>query len=341
MNELIRIQKTNQIDLIFQELEKAARFSKHTRRTYRGILVRFEEWREGRPLTKRLVEEYQGILKEERGLSYVTVNHHTAAIRWWARRLIDLVYDVPLPDKPAARENWKEVREEIERHCKRVAKVENISGERVPAGRSINESELRELMIACVQDQTPAGGRDRAMFALAWDTGMRRAELAKLVIEDIVAEDNGNGPAYTLIVSGKGNKQRKSFVYGGTAKCLKFWLNIRGAEPGPVFCRIRKGGHTVPKHKLSGEALRLLLEKRIKQARLSPFTWHDFRRTLIGNKLDRGYDLVTIGKFVGHASTNTTAMYDRRPEEAQKNMARDSAVPYHEMGLMDVPGDDG
>jgi integrase len=62
--------------------------------------------------------------------------------------------------------------------------------------------------------------------------------------------------------------------------------------------------------------LRYVLLRRCAEAAVAPATPHDMRRTLISNLLDRGVDLATAARVAGHASTDTTAGYDRRGERA-------------------------
>jgi integrase len=106
------------------------------------------------------------------------------------------------------------------------------------------------------------------------------------------------------------------------------WLELRGDEPGRLFVEVNKSGR-IGTGQLSGEALRKMLDKRSKQARLSRLiTWHDFRRTFVGNLWDAKIDGVTIQKLMGHASQNQTAKYDRRPEAARRAAVKVLHVPY-------------
>ena len=84
---------------------------------------------------------------------------------------------------------------------------------------------------------------------------------------------------------------------------------------------------------ISDEALAHMLEKRRAEAKVKPLTWHDFRRSFAGNLLDKGQDLVTVQKLMGHASPVTTSNYDRRGEEAKRRAARSLHVPYTRRGL--------
>jgi len=288
--------------------------STHSRRSYLGALREFEAWREGRPVTKRLVESYAASL-QERGQAAATINHKIAAVRWWAKRLGDLALEDPglSPSK----------RREIAAQAERAATVKNVKGDPVPRGRHVSEGEVKALLQECVEDG-PAAARDGALIALAFATGMRRGELCALALEDVAALDSG----YNLTIRrAKGNKSRSVAVYHGAARYLADWLALRGDRPGPLFLAIRKGGEVL-EHGLSTEGLMQMLHRRAAAAGVEKMNWHDARRTLAGNLLDAGVDLATVQRILGHASPVTTSGYDRRPEEVRRKALRGVHVPY-------------
>jgi site-specific recombinase XerD len=152
----------------------------------------------------------------------------------------------------------------------------------------------------------------------------------------LVAQQADGQPIFELLIRGKGDKERKAYLENGAAQALSDWLVVRGSDPGPVFCRVRKGGRVITGDGLSGEAMRLILEGRQKEAGLAPLTWHDFRRTFVGDLLDDGVDLATVQALAGHADPGTTSRYDRRGEESKRRAARKRFVPYHKMVLGDA-----
>ncbi len=291
--------------------------SDHTRRGYARDLAAFESWRAGRPLTKLLVEQYAAGLQDA-GKSPNTINRALAAVRWWARRLGDLAYESPELE-PARRR-------EIVTQSARVAAVRDMRGKRQPKGRHVYPGELRELLRVCMEDPKPGGVRDAAMIALAWVTGMRRGEIAGLLLADYTptAADEGD-----LVIRGKGDIVRVAYVFEGAAAALGDWLALRGVAPGPLFCPVLKSGAVRAGRGLTPEAMAQMLEKRARRAKLDkPITWHDFRRTFAGNLLEAGHDLVTVQRLMGHATPVTTSLYDRRDEASRRRAVRSLHVPY-------------
>lgn len=316
------IQTDNTLAAIARELERDPRLrSPNTRRGYLHDLKTFERWRDHRPLTKLLVEEYASSLLKA-GKAPAAVNRALAAIRWWARRVADLAFEDAGIDRTA--------REEIVTQAARVAAIEDVKNhDRPPAGRHVPLGEVEALMRTCANDHTAAGARDAAIIGLAAGTGLRRAEIAGLELAHV---DLGDGEA-TLTVCGKGEKTRLVNVCNGAHAALRDWLAIRGDEPGPLFYAIHRGGHVQTGHGLTTEALAQMLKKRAAASGITKtVTWHDFRRTLAGELLEV-VDISTVQKVLGHASPATTARYDRRPDEVRRRALQTKHVPYYGRGL--------
>jgi len=295
--------------------------SEHTRRGYRRDISEFETWRhlQKRPFSKLTLDAYAAHLLE-RGLTVSTVNRKLSALRWYARRAADQIEETTM--EPAQRR-------ELVRNALRAAATEGLrdrtESEEKLKGRHVEADEITRLLIACEVDPTPAGLRDAALIATSYQTALRRSELAALTLVDIATEDEG----YTLTIQhGKGGKRRQAYIYNDSARILTAWLRERGDEPGPVFCRIRKGGHLVINKPLSGQGLQDILSKRAGQADIQPLTWHDLRRTFAGDLLDMGIDVATVQKLMGHASSDTTTRYDRRPRRTRQDAARKRGLPY-------------
>jgi len=205
----------------------------------------------------------------------------------------------------------------------RAADLEGIQGETLPAGRAITGGELAALMDTCANDPSSAGARDAAIVAVLYSCGLRRAELVGLDLAD------WDGEACEITVrNGKRGKERIVPVVNGTVDALEDWLAVRGAEEGPLFVAIRKGGHIQHGQALTTEAIWHMLKRRAKSAGVTRLSPHDFRRSFITDLWAIGANPVAIQKLAGHANIDTTARYDRSGEEAKRKAAELLHVPY-------------
>jgi site-specific recombinase XerD len=204
----------------------------------------------------------------------------------------------------------------------RAVDVRNISAETVPAGRELSQGEIAALVEVCKNDLSPAGARDAAVLGLLYTCGLRRAELVALNLADF---DTGSGRL--LVRAGKGRKQRGVFVQGGAWRALTAWLVVRGPVDGPLFMPVLKNERIVVR-RLTSQAIYNLVKNRALAADVHDFSPHDFRRTFVGDMLERGVDIATVANIAGHASVDTTRRYDRRPEEVKKKAAHALHFPF-------------
>jgi integrase len=219
------------------------------------------------------------------------------------------------------KEAWKlgyMTAEQRERACM----LEPIGGKRVKKMRSLTPGEIRALFIACLADPTIRGIRDAAIISVLYGSGVRREECSELAVADYRAEDGA-----VHVRAGKGDKGRITYVQGAACDAVEDYLAVRGAEAGPLFTPIHRTGklRIAP---LSPQAIYKLLLARASQAGIPPFSPHDLRATLAGDLLDAGADIAAVKDLLGHASVNTTMIYDRRGERKKRRAASMVHVPY-------------
>ena len=234
----------------------------------------------------------------------------------------------------------------------RAIQLEPVTGKTLPTGRELSQGEILALLTTCQNDpNTNAGTRDAAIIALMYAAGLRRDEVVNLHLENYEPKTG------KLTITGKRNKQRTAYIMNGAAEALKDWLTIRGAQPGALFVEVNKGGKVLvkrqskvvkPSRKIRGvevpnkkagqtiyrggamtsQSIYNMVAKRAQEAGIKNFSPHDVRRTFISHLLDAGADLAIVSKMAGHANVQTTARYDRRPEEAKRKAAELLHVPY-------------
>ena len=204
----------------------------------------------------------------------------------------------------------------------RAADLPAVRGSRLPAGRALSQGETIALFAACAADRSAAGARDAAAFALMYGAGLRRSEAAGLQLADY---DPDTG-AIRLI--GKGNKERKVYAINGGAAALNAWIAHRGKEPGPLLQPVNKAGDIDRSGGITSQALMYRLKVRCRQAAIKECSPHDLRRSFVSELLDAGADISAVQTLAGHASTDTTARYDRRGEKAARRAANMIHVPY-------------
>lgn len=203
----------------------------------------------------------------------------------------------------------------------KAREVKSVRGQTVPAGRELNRGEISALLGACENDPSPAGVRDAALVALLYGAGLRRAEVVALDLDDYDPQ------ASQLLIKGKGRKERMAYLNDSLNRAMEDWLEVRGLKPGPFFLPIRKDGD-LELRRMTTQAVYNLLRKRAAQAGVRNFSPHDLRRTFVSDLLEAGADIAIVAKMAGHANVQTTARYDRRPEEAKRRAASLLDVPY-------------
>jgi len=205
----------------------------------------------------------------------------------------------------------------------RIQDVPNVGGSRLPAGRALDAGEIRALFDAC-RDDAPGAARDAAAFALMFGCGLRRSEAVAVRLEDC---DMVTG---TIRVIGKGNRERLVHARNGAGDALQAWRAWRGDDPGPLLVPVDRHRRAAldPPRPMSAQALMRRLKLRARQAGIGDCSPHDLRRTFVSAALDAGADLALVQRLAGHANPQTTARYDRRPEEAARRAADMVHVPF-------------
>lgn len=196
----------------------------------------------------------------------------------------------------------------------RIADLPGLRGTRARKGREVNHDQ-RVLLLSIDSSSPAASARDRAIIGLLYGCGLRRAEII------VLTEQSLNDNFDEVRIRGKGDRERLVPLPEDSQGLLQNWLQIRGHDPGPIFCVVSKSGEPQPATPLTGEAIRQMLQRKARAAGIPLFSPHDLRRTYAGDLLDAGADLPTVAAMMGHASVVSTAQYDRRGVRAAREAA--------------------
>jgi integrase/recombinase XerD len=162
-----------------------------------------------------------------------------------------------------------------------------------------------DALLAAPDQTTWTGRRDRALLALACQTGLRASELTALTVGDIHL---GTGAHVSCL--GKGRRQRITPLTTSTVRLLDAWLTERRGLPADLVFPIRRGT------RLSHDALARLVAKHAAQAAIScsslrskHVTPHVTRHSAAMALVNAGIDAATVALWLGHQSLTTTSTY--------------------------------
>jgi integrase/recombinase XerD len=167
-----------------------------------------------------------------------------------------------------------------------------------------SEKEI-DALLAATDQATWTGRRDRAMLALACQTGLRATELISVTVGDVHL-----GTGAHVSCTGKGRRQRITPLTASTARLLQAWMAERaGLAAEPLF-PTRRGTQ------LSRDALERRLAKYAAAAarscpalagkRVSP---HVMRHSAAMRLVNAGVDIATVALWLGHQHVATTQIY--------------------------------
>lgn len=191
---------------------------------------------------------------------------------------------------------------------------DKIEGDSNAAGRYVESKDIDELYAAAAASGMTAA-RDLALVALLADCALRRVDAAHALIEKY---DAANA---IITVMGKRSKWRTVAMTANAVRLVNAWIQVRGAEPGPLLTHYAKAGMTSASITVAG--ISFTLAELCKRAGIAAITPHDLRRTYISDALDaKKADVIAIARQVGHDDTKTTLKYDKRGDRAKVKVAQ-------------------
>lgn len=175
-------------------------------------------------------------------------------------------------------------------------KIDRVKREQ-PLPRGVGRETVEGILTAIPTQQH----RDRLLFRLIFETGLRIGEALALHVEDLdLTTDDEH-----INVKGKGGKPRTVLLDDARlVRQLRTYLRQTGYKYGPLF-RAQKNGRGGP---LRYQSVQERWAAYCKQAGTS-CTLHQLRHTHATELVNGGVSLTTIRKRLGHKNLQTTLLY--------------------------------
>jgi len=237
-------------------------------------------------LNATLIVDFLNYLEEERGNGANSRNIRLAAIKSFMRFM---EYRVPA------------ALEQIQRIMAIPLKKTDV--------RLVRHLTVEEMQaILNVPDPSSRNGiRDRAMLYLCFAGGLRVSELIGLRLVDLNLQ-----PHASILVHGKGRKERSLPLWKETTAALRAWLAVRGNVLVPELFLNARGEH------MTRSGFEYILRKHVRTARkqctsllMKRVSPHVLRHTCALTILQATKDLRKVSLWLGHVNMQTTEIYTR------------------------------
>jgi len=298
---------------------------------------------------EELLEAYLRYLLAEKNLSAFTLRNYRSDLLHFARYMTEVEGTDPLGvDRSSFRRYLAQLKDAgtatasvtrkvstvrgFFRFLQREGKLETnpLAGVQAPKRErrlpSILSRDHLTALIEAADETTPQGVRNRAILELMYAAGVRLSEVAGLDRRQL---DLGER---TLVVRGKGNKERMVLIGGPAEKALGRYLSgarpllASGAEEA-LFLN-RDGG------RLSGRSIQQIVRRHALKAGLDQRVFpHLLRHSFATHLLDGGAELRVVQELLGHASASTTQIYTHVTEERQREVLEDAHRKLSEVML--------
>jgi site-specific recombinase XerD len=260
--------------------------SASTLRAYSAAIDEFLTWVQYQPapeFSKALVQQYKSMLIDK-ALAPSTINQRLAAVR----RLTTEAADNGLLDPTVAAA---------------IARVHGLKCSGVRLGNWLDEQHAAALLVTPARD-TLRGKRDRAVLALLFGAGMRRSEVAGVVVEKLrVIEERW----VIADLIGKHRRIRSIPVPIWAMAALHGWLDAASITSGPIFRPIDKSGRVCGRA-LGPQTVYNIVRRYVPlvDASVRP---HDLRRSFARLAYENHAAIEQLSITLGHASISTTERY--------------------------------
>lgn len=252
-------------------------------------------------LDAALVMDFLSHIERERGNAATTRNLRLAAIKTFMRYV---EYQIPSA-------------------LEQISRIHAIPTKRHDQVliRHLTMDEVRAILNA-PDLTTRLGIRDRAMMHLCFAAGLRVSELVEAMAANLSLQRTPS-----LLVKGKGRKERCLPLWKETAADLRAWLTIRGNVRVPELFVNAEGAP------ITRAGFEYILDKHARAAakncpslRGRSVTPHQLRHSCAVIMLQATHDIRKVALWLGHADIRTTEVY-LRMDPSEKLEAVEAVIP--------------
>lgn len=171
-----------------------------------------------------------------------------------------------------------------------------------PLPRILSVEEVRALLEAAHRQAAagvPGGARRAALVELLYAAGLRVSELVALPEAALSAGQE------TMLVRGKGGRERLVPITGAAQAAVARWRAVRGPSARYLFPAAARAGH-LTRQAFARELKTLAAAAGLPAARVSP---HVLRHAFATHLVVNGADLRVVQTLLGHRDLATTEIY--------------------------------
>lgn len=272
---------SSRVDAFIAHLATERRLSPHTQSNYRRDLDAVAQWLKQAELDwQRLDQQAMRQLLgawHRQGLASRSMQRRLSALRSFYAWLL---------------------REGVVSHNPAVG----ISAPKVPKRlpENLDVDQLNQLLDGKQSDDLAL--RDGAMMELFYSSGLRLAELVSLDIDTIDMADA------SMVVTGKGNKQRRLPVTATAIAAVRRWLPVRHRWLAQIECAalfVSKRRRRISPRSVE-QRLVVLARRQGLAGKPHP---HMLRHSFATHLLESSRDLRAVQELLGHANLSTTQIY--------------------------------
>jgi integrase len=275
----------------FEQFLEVSSFARRTRESYTEDLVLLFAQVGHMPVTALTTDVIQSFLARQESLAPATYNRRLAALRSFTCWLRD--------------QGWLE-----------EALLDGVK--RKPEGkRTARALDVQQVESVLRKIEHP---RDRALFWLIYNGGLRCQEALAIDIDDISWIDR------SILLHGKGDRPREMFFSRAVGTLLDKYLATRGyPTSGPLFVTNRKA--RLPRRAdLTSDGFARLSYRQadtLWKGYTPDWDLHQLRHTAISVRAAHDYTEADLKRFSGHTSLRSLERYIADNREAAKRKARE------------------